>query len=1263
MGKTFEFNGTERFIVRRRLGSGGMGVVYEAHDLETDKLVALKTLSRSEPADIARFKNEFRSLADVAHPNLVSLYELMSDGQDWFFTMELVQGVSFLEYVRPGFRYKRAPSSKTPTVLRTASGQMSSPFEGETETQHLRPGTVSLDSGSKDWSSSSLSKSALDLARLNNALGQLAQGLQALHETGKLHRDIKPSNVLITNEGRVVILDFGLVTDVEGRGLHHSIHVAGTPDYMSPEQCMQLPISRASDWYAVGVMLYQALSGQLPFTGTFFQVMSNKQSTDPPAPADLAPDVPQELNELCKQLLNRRPDARPAGRDVLRMLGRDSLSTPIAAALKMTPFVGRRPLLNELRQAFKTTSRGRTVTVYLHGLSGMGKSALVRKYFEVLRADRPDVVILEGRCYERESVPYKAIDGIVDSLTKYLMGLREGKADSLIPRDVLALTRLFPVLLQVDCISQSPLREREIPDPVTLRRRGFAALQELLGRISDRKSLVLHIDDLQWSDPDSISLLEELLRPPDAPPLLLIASFRTEDIETRPFLRSLQERAGSETCRLLAVAPLARDDAEKLARELLGSEASQTVVESIVQEAHGSPFLLEQLARYVLTSDRQTTTGINLGGMLDARLSLLPTGAREFVDMLAIAGRPINPRVVFRAAGLSGDERPLVSSLRASQFLRSGGSDRTVELYHDRIRETLASRQSSETVKQSYRRLATAVEEHKIDDPESLFEYYLGAGEPARASTHAVVAAHKAAGALAFDRAAALYRRAIELAPADESELVVLRRDLAEALVNAGRPAEAAQTYLDLARITSDNRSLDYQRLAAEQLLRGGHIKEGLELTRSLLASIGFTFPKGSRAALLTLIAGRIRIRLRGLNFVERDVSQIPEDELFRIDMCWAIAAGLGAIDLVRGADFHCRHLLLALRAGEPSRVARALAFEIAQSVAPGRRGRRRGLELVARAKELAQQVGQPHAIALSIWADAIAAYLAGQWKRGAQLCEQAAEILRDQCTGVAWELGTAQRFSLSARLHLGQVGEVAQRVPPLLTMALDQGNVFFATDLRTRMNVIWLAADDPSRARSEVTEALKAWPHEGFHVQHYSAMLALTQIDLYSGNPEVAWDYLQAQWKQLKQSMLLHNQVLRIEAEHLQGRAALASALSPRLSERDKESRRRIAIKMARRISKEGVSWASGFASILQASVASQYGDRSSVITLLSRAVEEFERADMELYAAAARYRLGEALGAERGLDLVRDAESWMERQQIKDRSAMALMLAPGFQ
>ncbi len=1243
--------------------------MYEAHDLESDKVVALKTLTRAEASHISRFKQEFRSLAGVSHPNLVGLYEFMADGQFWFFTMELVNGVNFLEYVRPGYHAKHGESSKTPTL------RMGSHHEGHEMLADYEADTRELDeitlepyemTGEPSLVETSLSKSRLDLDRLRLAISQLAEGLNGLHETGKLHRDIKPSNVLVTKEGRVVILDFGLVTEVTGKDLHESINIAGTPDYMSPEQGAQLPISRASDWYSVGVILYQSLTARLPFAGKFFEVMMNKQNFDPPAPSELLRGVPRDLNNLCIRLLKRKPEDRPSGQEVLKLLGQ-SPTGPLHAIVSPSPqqpdesssFIGRERQLQQLGSSFALTRQGQTVTVYLHGSSGMGKTALAHHFLDKLRKQESGIVILEGRCYERESVPYKALDGVVDSLTRYLTSLPEVKAESLMPRDVPALARLFPVMLQVDSVFNAPQRDLEIPDPLALRRRAFSALRELLGRISDRQPLILYIDDLQWSDADSTTLLEDLLRPPEAPPLLLICSFRSDDVEARPFLGALLKKTGTETCREVLVNALSHSESLKLVRDVLGAHAAavEPFTEGILREARGNPFLLEQLARYAATNDQTATSGITLGMMLEARLRHLPKGSRRFLNTLAVAGRPINPEVVYQAANLSGDELSLVSSLRAAQFLRSGGEGHSVELYHDRIRETLASQIDPAAAIQIHRGLAQAIEARGIDDPEALFEHYMGAGERVRAATQAGVAAKKAVNALAFDRAAAFFRRALDLAPARGAELVDLKLGLAETLANAGRPAEAAQAFLELAPITSASRSLDFKRRAAEQLLMGGHINEGMDLIKSVLAAVGFTLPAGPKRALLSLLLKRVQIRLRGLEFTERSASQVPESDLFRIDICWGVTAGLGFVDLIRGADFQSRHLLLALRAGEPNRVARALAFEAVQVATRGGSARKRHLQIARQAEELSAKLNHPHAVGLVTWAVGGGAYLMGDWKKAAEFCERASEILRDQCTGVAWELTTANRFMLSAMLYRGEVAEISRRVPVLLAAALDQGNLFAAMDLRTSLNLIWLAADDPTRARAEVIEGLKAWSHESFHLQHYTSMHALVHIELYTGDAEVAWRHIEGQWQALEHSILLRTQILRIAAMHLRARAAIASAVAE-----NEPGRLAVAEKMAQKISKEKMDWALPWVTLLKAAITHQRGDANETIHQLKEAIAGFERQDMGLYAAAARRRLGELTGGEQGRQLITEADAWMSRQKIQNPALMTGMLAPGF-
>src|SRR5205807_8250527 len=225
-------------------------------------------------------------------------------------------------------------------------------------------------------------------------------------------------------------------------------------------------------------------------------------------------------------------------------------------------------------------------------------------------------------------------------------------------------------------------------DPFTLRRQAFGALRELLTRVAARQPLVIYIDDLQWADADSIFLLEYLLRPPESPPLLLVGSFRTE---STPFLKQLLHPTNVDTCRELFVGPLADTEARELTRSLLAVTgiSGEPFIDSIVREAGGSPFLIEQLTQYGMMSERAATAGISLSTMLDERIRQLPPGSRPVLDTLAVARRPVNQDVVLSAAGVHGDSLELLNALRAAQFVRSGGAGYGVELYHDRIAETL----------------------------------------------------------------------------------------------------------------------------------------------------------------------------------------------------------------------------------------------------------------------------------------------------------------------------------------------------------------------------------------------------------------------------------------------------------------------------------------------------------------------------------------------------------------------------------------------
>ena len=301
---------------------------------------------------------------------------------------------------------------------------------------------------------------------------------------------------------------------------------------------------------------------------------------------------------------------------------------------------------------------------------------------------------------------------------------------------------------------------------------------------------------------------------------------------------------------------------------------------------------------------------------------------------------------------------------------------------------------------------------------------------------------------------------------------------------------------------------------------------------------------RSPRAALLSLLWRRARLRWRGLRFVPRRVDDIDADALLRVDTCWSATTGLALVDMISASDFSARHLLMALDAGEPYRIARAMAIESAARGAYPT-GRTLSERLVQQSKALAKSVGNPHAIALSILADGINATTAGEWKKALTLSEQALAILRDQCVGLTWELNIAQNLVIWALMYLGELGEVSRQVPALLANARSRGNLYLATELCTRSNYVWLAADDPDEGERETIESIARWSHKGFHRQHYSAMLARVQTALYRGDAEAAWRLLAEQESMLRRSLLTRVQVIRIESLYLRARSALAMAAS----------------------------------------------------------------------------------------------------------------------
>jgi serine/threonine protein kinase len=1255
-----DFGGTDRFRIEARLGAGGMGVVYRAFDRVRDQRVALKTLREIDAAAIYRLKREFRALADLRHRNLVALHELVSVGSQWFFTMELVEGIDLLTWIRSGpavpdldqdDRQRSLDFAREPTDPALTALPETGPVLGPEQLDRLRAGFV-----------------------------QLAEGVAALHEAGKLHRDIKPPNCLVTRDGRAVLLDFGLVAELEHESSQQSTEhrIVGTASYMSPEQAASLPLGPASDWYSVGVILYEALTSRLPFAGRTLEVLMEKQRREPTTPRSVAPGVPDDLDELCVALLRLKPEDRPPAREILRRLGaatavaRPQSSPPVLATHNL-PFLGREFELAALRDAFQA-SMGHAVTVFVHGSSGVGKSALCRRFLDNLVA-ADEAVVLTGRCYESESLPFKAVDSLIDALSRYLARLPRLEAEAVMPRDVLLLARIFPVLRRVESVASHRGRALDVPNPQELRRRAFGALRELFARLADRRPLVLAIDNLQWGDLDSAALLTEVLRPPEPPPLLLLASYRSEDAETSALIKALRRletdvRTGFVDVRTVGLDPLSPYDTRVLALTLLGEEGAevQRQAEAIAAESHGNPYFLIELVRSVQAGaeERGPAAGpITLDEVIRARVARLPADAQRLLEVIAVAGRPVPQAVVGAAAELAGEPLAALRMLRAANLVHTRGTHETdpVECYHDRIRAAVVAGLEPPWLRAHHRRLAMRLSASDQADPEALVVHYRGAGDHEQAAHYAAVAAAKAAEALAFDRAAHLYRLTLDLGRGAGPEGQAQRINLGDALANAGRGADAAAAYLGALPGATAAARLDLQRRAAEQLLKAGYIDDGLAAVREVLAAVGMRYPS-ARTALLQLGWLRARVRLRAGRYRERDVSQVAAEELTRCDVCWSMNTGLAFVDPVRGAIFQARHQLLALASGEPSRVALALAAEVCYRALAGSRGAERNARLLARADQLAQRLGDPLTQAMCELAAAMSNYLLGRWRAGRDLARQAETTLRERCTGafVVWHLANVQLVNLWARTLLGDVRGLPGERARLLTEAEQRGDVYFSTALKTgEANFSWLVNDDVDGARRAAEDAESQWTRQGYNLQHYDSLYALGNVDLYVGDGRGALRRMRDGWAAIKRSHLMSAQIIRGEVYFLRARAALMVAASlPPGSER--AALLREAAADAGRLAREEVAWIRAQVAVLRAGVAWLDGDEAAARAHLDAAVAGFDAVEMALHAAAARRRRGALVGGAAGQADRDAADRVMRAEMIANPAAMTLLWAPGF-
>jgi hypothetical protein len=1186
-----------RYRIERFLGRGATGAVYEAIDEQRSGLrVAIKLLVERHPQALYRLKNEFRALADTVHINLVSLHGLGTDPLGWFVVMDLVEPSSdFLTYVRRG------------------------------------------------------GDSHCDIVKLRAALVQLVRGVAAVHSSGKVHRDLKPRNVLVTPQGRVVIIDFGLVGDATDRGPGGTLDgiFVGTPAYAAPEQASGHGYGPKADLYSVGVMLHEALTGELPGEdGSTHQQLERKASAGPASPSSIARGVPPDLDALCSELLEPDPERRPDAPEVLRRL--DAFE-PTPQAPSRIRFVARERELAQLEEAFERARHGAPALVVIRGPSGIGKSALLNHFFDRVR-QRAGGVVLAGRCHALEQLPFKAFDKLIDQLGRYLIGLSPVEAASLMPRDVSLLARLFPTLYRAPAVLQMPgVRDAE-RDEGMLRTRAFSALKELLARLADRSTLVLGFDDLQWTDYDSADLLRELMRAPRAPACLFVCAMREGGADA-----SWLSAAGAASASPveLELEPLDPAASTELARAMLGDAGTEQDVELVVSEATGSPFLLEQLSR----DARDRGGSRSLRAAVDARVAKLDAGAKLVFELVCSAGHPLELTVAIDATRA---EPRSVPALLASSLVCTSVRHATeyLEIHHDRIAEVVAGAIEPSRRRELHQRLAETLVRMQHSDSDLIASHFRAAGRPERASLHTLAAAEQAKRVFAFGRAAELYEVAI--AEADASQKPALELALAEAYANVGRLSEAAYLYEKLGRQperASERRELTQQAMVLHLLI--GSVEPGTRLLGALCRELGLRPLWRSRwlsALMILVLVLRYRLGPRIAALPVPTESRHRGTSRERLDLCVRATRGFShlSIDQVDYFSLHCG--LLVRRYRDRARWPLAMAWDVTWRCVRRGWSSEHDDRCISNAVALAEADADDELLALVLATEGTRSMYTARFAAGDRVMERVEQVLTGSGRWMATLYNGTRAARLAGWICAGHLGKIVQHSDGWLADARTHGDrgselivgIFGAMGL--------LAMDDVSGARDALSVLETPFARET-SFSGYPGYLG--EISLYEGDPVSAIaDYERATSSRFF-ARLRQFAYTRCWSSLLLGRAYL---LLGREDGRRSAHWQRLAAREARRLAGLGFGPAEGSAALIRGALAARQGDHETGVLELEHAAQAFDRYGVCLHAAAARYRLGKLRQGDAGAALAGEATLSARALGVKTPERWFRSLIPGF-
>jgi tetratricopeptide (TPR) repeat protein len=977
-------NGTElnHYRITAKLGTGGMGEVYRATDTKLGREIALKLLAgdvAADPERLARFQREARAIAALNHPGIVTIYSVEESNGRHFITMELVEGTTLETLIQP-------------------RGMPLSVF--------------------------------FELAI------PIVDAVSTAHERGITHRDLKPTNIMVTREGTVKVLDFGVAKsiaggtsadDVTGEIIDDDLtgegKVVGTVAYMSPEQAEGEPVDHRSDIFSLGVVLYEMITGGRPFKGrTKLSILSSILRDEPPPVTELKPALPQHLGYLIGRCLAKSPSDRyPSSeglstdlRAVRRELDTSEVElravAPVASAVLATkvyeaPMVGREAERASLIEMLDKAASGQGSLVVIGGEPGIGKTRLAWDILEEARRRKMGAFI--GHCYESEGappfIPWVEILEAAATVTppvlfRQLMGDSAPELAKLLPE----LRRIYP----------------DIPAPLDLpaeeaRRYLFKSMHAYIERATRNTPSIMVLDDLHWAEDGTLLLLEYLAPRLAAVPLLVVGTYRDVELDVaRPLAQVLQQLARERLAHRIALRRLPEAGVRRMLEALSGAEPPSGLVRVIHHETEGNPFFVEEVYQHLDEQGRlfdekgawkpdlsleafEVPEGVRF--VVGRRLEQLGDEGRAILAVAATIGRRFSYALLQAIESVHGSALlDTIEEAERLQLIRCSGTasrDPHYTFSHELIRQTLLDGLSLPRLQRFHLQIAAAHEKayaRRIDELAPAMAHHLyqaGASADEEKLVHYLaLAARQSLEAGAFEDAEEKLTLALSLLPPGagaQRAAVLLRRGMA--LRSLSRMEEAVADWEQALPIFEE---LDEQGSIAMLCTECsytlgwlGHGRQALAMTERGLEAVG---DRASRERVRMLSYRTFALGLRG----EMRLA------LEQFELAWAAARELGDEQMMARAlmfrlyvEWHCLAAVkmvevateaakLARRSGDDWALADILAFDAAGHLLMGHVPE--AVRTAEEATTVARRVGNDGAELV-----AIACKLQTQWLRG----------------------------------------------------------------------------------------------------------------------------------------------------------------------------------------------------------------------------------------------------------------------------------------